>query len=240
MRDGMRDGMSDGMSDSGGVGTGNFPAIKPEGKGTPGAGADTLDPNSKAKGRTDAGRGAEVVVNPDDVWNAIPRGTQKKLEGMTQKQRDFALMVSHGTDPALAYRHAYAVRKGTKQTSVEANARKLMNNRTVKQALVDIQQGAATAHLLGDGGPPMLTKQWILERLAAEADIRMRNTGAVRVRALELIGRSIGMFEDVQVVKDERPKSSEEAKAKLDEILSRIPDAVVTQGAQEDEEGEEG
>lgn len=162
----------------------------------------------------------DLILDPEELYQALPELTREKLDPLTNKQRDYALLVAHGVDRNTAYRQAYAVRPTTKERSVAANASKLSRTRTIRRALKDIENGALSAEILGSDAPHM-TKQWVLERLAAEADPRKKNTGAVRVRALELIGRAQGMFEDVQVVKDERPATKEEAKAKVMELLER-------------------
>ena len=53
------------------------------------------------------------------------------------------------------------------------------------------------------------------------------------MRALELIGRAQGMFEDVQVVKDERPATAAEAKDRLMELLGKVggKEIVIDEGS---------
>jgi len=57
------------------------------------------------------------------------------------------------------------------------------------------------------------------------------NTESVQLRAAELLGKSVGLFKDVQV--QEAPqRSSEELRAKLDELLEQcglklVPDDLV-------------
>lgn len=178
------------------------------------------------------------IWNPDDLYAALPEYTKRKLDPLTQKQRDFVLLITHGVDDTRAYRQAYAVRPGTKDTSVAANASKLRRSRTIKRAMDDIQKGSAAAELLNTDAPAM-SKQWILERLAAEADPRKANTGSVRVRALELLGRAHGLFEDVTVVKDERPRTAEEARDRLHDILQQAGYTEVIQEEEVDTEGED-
>lgn len=153
------------------------------------------------------------------IWDALPDFTRKRLEPLTNKQRDFALLITHGVEEARAYRFAYDVKPTTKETSVVANASKLRRTATIQQAVEWIEKGSVAADLMSDA-PPM-SKQWILERLASEARADTGNTGSVRVRALELLGRAHGLFEDVQVVKDERPQTAAEAKDRLMDILKR-------------------
>lgn len=168
----------------------------------------------------------ELAVTPDAVWDALPDLTKRKLEGLTKKQRDYALLVTHGVDRMDAYRYAYDVAPTTKDESVNANASKLHNTKTMKAAITAIEDGALSAEILGSDAPAM-TKQWVLQRLAEEASANKKNTGAVRVRALELIGRAQGMFVDVQVVDDERPGTAEEAMAKVKKLLGRLEPASV-------------
>lgn len=177
----------------------------------------------------------DPVWDPDDLYRALPEYTRRKLDKLTDKQREFVLLIEHGVDEKRAYRHAYDVSPNTKDVTVAANASKLRRTATIKKARLAIQQGSAAASMLNTDAPPM-TKQWILERLAEEADPRKSNTGTVRVRALELLGRAHGLFEDVQVVKDERPQTAAEAKDRLMDILAKAGTHEIIQGDDDEEE----
>ncbi len=166
----------------------------------------------------------EVVLSPEQIWDALPDLTKRKIKGLTEKQRNFILLVTHGVKKEDAYRYAYAVAPTTKDVSVMANAAKLYSSDSVTRARLAIEDGAMSAEILNSDAPPM-TKQWVLERLAYEADNLKKNSGSVRVRALELIGRAQGMFEDVQVVKDDRPKTADEAEEVLKGLLKQLEPA---------------
>lgn len=180
----------------------------------------------------------EVVLSPEQIWAALPEFTRRKIEGLTEKQKNFVLLVTHGVNQNDAYRYAYAVAPTTKETSVIANASKLLNSTAVKKARLAIEDGALSSEILQSHAPPM-TKQWVLERLAHEADNLKKNSGAVRVRALELIGRAQGMFEDVQVVKDERPSTAAEAEKKLKGLLKQLEPAQYEIASEDDEAGDD-
>lgn len=178
----------------------------------------------------------EIALSPEQIWGALPELTRRRVGGLTEKQKNFVLLVTHGVSQTDAYRYAYAVAPTTKDTSVMANASKLYNSNAVKKARLAIEDGALSAEIFNSNAPPM-TKQWVLERLAHEADNLKKNSGAVRVRALELIGRAQGMFEDVQVLKDERPSTAAEAEAKLKGLLKQLEPAEYELVAKGDGEG---
>ena len=59
---------------------------------------------TKGEAMSMAVAGRQDILNPDDIWEALPEYTKKKLEPLTQKQRDYACLVSHGIDRVVAYR----------------------------------------------------------------------------------------------------------------------------------------
>lgn len=109
------------------------------------------------------------------------------LDELTPKQARFVELVAGGASYSDAYRASYATNGSDNTVNVAAS--KLMKNEKVKTAL--------EAMLAGGHKDPnnALNERWVLERLKSEAD-NARNSGSVRVRALELLGKYQGMFED--------------------------------------------
>lgn len=171
----------------------------------------------------------------DLIWMALPDVVRGKLGDLTDMQKDYVLLVSVGEPSIEAYRRAYNRAPDSNPITDQSSAYRVSASVRVRAALVAISNGAGIASLLDSGTPPM-TRQWVLERLSIEADDMKGNSGAVRVKALELIGRSQGMFEDVVKVKDERPTNMDEARVAFAELLARVAPGLLGDGGGGQEE----
>lgn len=163
----------------------------------------------------------------DQIWLALPELVRYKLGSLTDMQKDYVLLVSVGVGSNDAYMRAYNRGPDTRPDTNRTSAVKLAGTTAIKAALEVIRKGSVLVGLI-DSSAPMMTRQWVLDRLAVEADdANKKNSGSVRVRALELIGRSQGMFEDVQVIKDDRPTDMDEARQAFTKLLARVAPALL-------------
>tara|TARA_R110002020_G_scaffold31298_2_gene97775 strand:- start:840 stop:1277 length:438 start_codon:yes stop_codon:yes gene_type:complete len=136
---------------------------------------------------------------------------------ITAKQQMFATFVAQGDNNTEAYRKAYDTSAMSDQV-IRNSAFKLAKNEKVRNAIDSLkdetrQQRRARRKLTGD---------WIIEQLQDEA-LNARNPAASRIRALELLGKRMGFFDDsTQVtVKHQSPEEIEkELIEKLGELLS--------------------
>ena len=146
---------------------------------------------------------------------------------LTNKQRKFCeLMVGRGSKThtmVSAYREAYDT-ENMKDATCRKEANRLMNNpiitRTIESYLAEEK-----AFALHDSAR---LRRLVLERLHVEAT-REENTDASRVRALELLGKSlpVSMFSD----RVEQVESSRSASEIEQELLNRLAELGVSSKA---------
>lgn len=110
--------------------------------------------------------------------------------GVSPKQSAFAGFVADGDSYTEAYRKAYDADKMTDQTVWNASSRLAKNEKVAAYitALKKNDEVATQAH-------EQLSKEWILQRLQGEAE-NNKNPAATRVRALELLGKTSGLFDE--------------------------------------------
>ena len=139
---------------------------------------------------------------------------QSVKRALTAKQEQFAQSVAHGKTLSDAYRGAYDC-DNMKDQSVWTEASKLMDHPQVAQRVHSIQKAQEEKSLHDHAR----LKRLVLEQLHTEA--MTAESDSARIRALELLGKSIAMFTD-RVEQDEKQRSSGEIEAelmaKLDEL----------------------
>lgn len=131
--------------------------------------------------------------------------------GLTAKQEAFAQAVSQGKTLSEAYRLAYDCQR-MKDASVWTEASKLMDNPKVIHRVNGLQQAKEERVLLDHAR----LKRLVLERLHAEA--LEAESDSARIRALELLGKSIAMFTD----KVEQETTHKSAKEIEEELIARL------------------
>jgi len=134
---------------------------------------------------------------------------------ITPKQTAFATFVALGDNNTEAYRKAYDTSKMSEQV-IRNSAYKLAKNEKVKSAIESLKvesKATAEAH-------EKLTNDWIVERLQDEAR-NGKNPAASRIRALELLGKTGGLFDESTHVTFEH-RSPEDVEKELMEKLSSL------------------
>lgn len=130
---------------------------------------------------------------------------------LTAKQEQFALSIVEGRTQSAAYREAYDA-EGMQDTTVWTEASKLMRHPQVSQRVEELKEEAeATRRAV-----LVSREEAILQRLEHEA--MTAKTDSARIRALELLGRHIGMFKD-QIEVEHVERSAEQIEA---DILTRL------------------
>lgn len=127
--------------------------------------------------------------------------------GLTAKQEAFAQGVANGLTLADAYRQSYNA-ENMKEASIYTEASLLMDNPKIVQRVSGIQQ-AREDKTLHDSAR---LRRLVLEQLHQEA--MNAESDSARIRALELLGKSIAMFTD-RVEQEEGVRSSTDLEQEL-------------------------
>jgi hypothetical protein len=133
---------------------------------------------------------------------------------LTPKQEQFAAAIVEGKTQADAYRQAYDA-SGMKDGTVWSEAARLMRRPHVTARVEELRAEEEVVRQ----GLLLSREEAILARLEHEA--LTAKTDAARIRALELLGRNVGMFvERVEVEQVERSAADLEAaiKARLERL----------------------
>lgn len=133
---------------------------------------------------------------------------------LTAKQEQFALLVVEGKTQAEAYRGAYdatAMQDGT----IWTEASKLMRHPQVSKRVEELREEAEVARR----AVLMSREEAILQRLEHEA--MTAKTDTARIRALELLGRHIGMFKD-RIEVEQVDRTTEQIEADIIARLERL------------------
>ena len=133
-------------------------------------------------------------------------------KGLTPKQSAFAGFVASCLSYSDAYKKAYET-KG-KDATVNVLASRLAKKNHVRQAIDDLKADKKEAKRTHE----KLNAKWILERLKSEA-MDDSNPPSTRVRALELLGKSEGVFDESSTVVVEH-RNPDEIEKELRDRLS--------------------
>lgn len=148
-------------------------------------------------------------------------GGDRKSGVLTSKQLHFARCVASGMSQAAAYRESYNVREGSKASSHQVSASKLMGNPMIKQrveAIIRQKEAGIAASALSD-------RERVLTKLRHMLDNAEPNDGQ-KLRAAELLGKSVGLFKDVVETTDTR--SSDDLISDLEVLLDSVTEGANT------------
>ena len=140
----------------------------------------------------------------------------KEEKPLTGKQEAFAKLVAGGAVLSDAYRECYAA-DSMKDSTVWSEACRLAQHPKVSARIKDIQADMEADRRTIE----RRREEWVLKRLSEEAD--QADNASSRIRALELVGKTVGMFTDrvEQAATTERSASDieRELRAKLDRLI---------------------
>ena len=147
-------------------------------------------------------------------------GTRKKsatnTRGLTDKQEAFAQAIFEGSNFSDAYRQSYDA-SNMSNACVHTEACLLVQNPKVSQRLEQLnadreQQRRMQSLSRGD---------FVLKQLTDEA-LNPDNSDGARVRALELLGKSVALFTDKVETEDKTERDADAIKAELQAKLDRL------------------
>jgi hypothetical protein len=142
-------------------------------------------------------------------------GGDRKSGKLTPKQLHVARCVASGMSKAAAYREAYDVREGSKAASHQGSASQLMANPMIRgreEAIIKQKEAGIAASALSD-------RERVLTKLRHMIDHAEQNDGN-KLRAAELLGKSVGLFKDVVETTDN--KSSDDLLSDLELLLDSV------------------
>ena len=153
-----------------------------------------------------------------DKGKGYLRVVGKEDRPLTEKQEKFCQLVAQGRMLVEAYREAGYMPNGSEKTQWEAASRLMSSNSKVIARVKAIQAEMEQSRLTIE----RRRSEWILKRLTHEAE--MAETDGARVRALELLGKSlsVSMFTDRIEQTDTTERSASEIEADLRRRLDRL------------------
>ena len=137
--------------------------------------------------------------------------------GVSPKQSAFAGFVAEGDSYTDAYRKAYDASKMKDQVVWNAASR-LAKNEKVLTYITALKKKDATAVEAHE----KLSKDWIVQRLQDEAQ-NDKNPAATRVRALELLGKTSGLFDELTHITFENRTPEDVEKELLEKLAVLFP-----------------
>lgn len=138
-----------------------------------------------------------------------------KEQPLTGKQEAFAKLVAGGAVLSDAYRECYSA-DTMKDSTVWSEACRLAQNpkvsTRVKAIQVEMEADRRTIE--------RRREEWVLKRLSEEAD--QADNASSRIRALELMGKTVGMFTDRIEQANTADRSASEIEKELTARLDRL------------------
>ena len=138
-----------------------------------------------------------------------------KDQSLTGKQEAFAKLVAGGAVLSDAYRECYAA-DTMKDSTVWSEACRLAQNPKVSARIKDIQADMEADRRTIE----RRREEWVLKRLSEEAD--QADNASSRIRALELVGKTVGMFTDRIEQAETADRSASEIEKELRQRLDRL------------------
>ena len=142
----------------------------------------------------------------------------KSNKSLTPKQRKFARMVASGESYAASYATAYAANKSSKST-IQSEGSRTAGLPHVTAYIEELQRDKERLVRTDVAGQ----RSWILDRLKNEAT---GDNPTSRIKALELLGKSVGLFDTTQVLVRDAERSPDEIERDLHDKLAAIAAAV--------------
>ena len=139
----------------------------------------------------------------------------KDTDRLTAKHESFAQKVEAGAILSDAYRESYAAENMAYKT-VWSEACRLAQNPKVATRIKAIQADMQADHRTRAAR----REEYVLKRLQEEAE--QAETDGSRVRALELLGKTVGLFTDKVEIEQDNDKTAAELEADLERRLSAL------------------
>lgn len=174
---------------------------------------DALDLENEGEGLAE---GEQLALNADKPKirvDGLPVGT-KRMGKLTTKQIAFANCLIKGMTLKESYRQAYPESKAN-DACVTSNASKLSRDPRIK-ALINASVEETIEHLSEDIAS---TKRYVLKQLIAHS--KSAKQEGTKLKALELLGKSVGLFID-KTQTEVKTQSADELKKELSSHLKLL------------------
>lgn len=174
---------------------------------------DADDASTNAEGTSEAIQTAVAKIREKRTKTGKVYGvkTEEKSKRLTPQQHVFVQGILNGKTQIQAYRDAYNVRTENDST-IAVSANRLMKNPKISALLGSFEE-SLKEKIIEDA---VRTRRFVMERLHDR--VTNAKTESVELKALELMGKAVGMFTDrvEQTVEQINPeKLKEELKAHL-------------------------
>jgi hypothetical protein len=167
-------------------------------------------------GSGEALRMAVAKIREKRTKDGKPIGVKlDKKRRLTASQRAFAAYVTQGDSPAVAYRKAYP-NCSANDATVSASANRLMKDARISALMGSVFE-AVKETIVADA---VATRRHVMEELFKHCGDTSHNISA-RLKALELMGRAVGMFTD-KIEQKVEEISTEQLKKELKGHLSLL------------------
>jgi phage terminase small subunit len=140
-----------------------------------------------------------------------------RTNSLTPKQLHFCRAVVSGQTLSDSYREAYSA-GNMSAASIHTEASMLMSNPMITQRVERLQRQKDRAVVVSS----ITDRERVLDKLRATLDTHEGGpVVTAQLRAAELLGRTMGLFKDVQQVQ-EKPRTAAEVAAELEERLAAL------------------
>jgi len=171
------------------------------------AGDDGLNGENESPVESEAERLAALAQSPDMRIDGKPKGSPR-AKPLTHKQTVFAQGLIAGNTLEAAYRAAYPDAQA-KASVIKSNAWKLSQDQRIK-SMVEASWGETVEAMTDDNEA---VKRYVIKELLHHSKTAKQE--GTKLKALEMMGKSVGMFKQDQADKDDVIVSAEQLKREL-------------------------
>ena len=157
----------------------------------------------------------------------------KRKDGLTAKQRHFALEVAtNGSSITAAYETAYEC-ENMSRAAMRNEASKLMSNPDIAMMVESIRSENEAKKLQSLRALELNDREKVLSRLRYFLD-HAENTDSTKLMAAKLLGQTVGLFKDVTITEDAR--SSDDIVRQLEDRLANLLEGSDNEGVTSEQE----
>ena len=170
-------------------------------------------------GKKNTGKGKpklKVVSNTGSKTTGTRKKSATNTRGLTDKQEAFAQAIFEGANFSDAYRQAYDA-ANMSAASIHTEACLLVQNPKVSQRLEQLNLDREQQRRMQS----LSRSDFVLKQLTEEA-LNTDNSDGARVRALELLGKSVALFTDKVETEDKTERDADAIKRELQAKLDRL------------------
>ena len=157
----------------------------------------------------------------------------KRKDGLTAKQRHFALEVAtNGSSITAAYETAYEC-ENMSRAAMRNEASKLMANPDIAMMVESIRSDNEAKKLQSLRASEINDREKVLSRLRYFLD-HAENTDSTKLVAAKLLGQTVGLFKDVTITEDAR--SPDDIARQLEDRLANLLEGSDNEGVTSEQE----